>query len=141
MGLSPQGKENHLLLFIVPFVCAYIDLYTYQYQLRTLVIAGFLREPSGDPVLKAYEDECREVRKGYVFKLSDWATFGSSIGATLFGVIFYCLPPAGSDPDTRLSNVLAAGAIWGVGAALVILLYCFYQRESDKIEPKEDDAK
>jgi hypothetical protein len=128
-GLPPLDKPNYLLLFIVPFVCAYIDLYIYQYQLRTLVIARFIRESSGDSVLKAYEDKCKKVREGLGFKLSDWAACGSSIGATLFGAFFQVRH---TDLDIRLVSV-----IWVIGAALVIGLYLFYQIEAYKTD---DDA-
>jgi hypothetical protein len=46
-GLAGQNSgPNYWLLLIVPFVCAYVDLYAYQYELRIRVIARFLRGQS-----------------------------------------------------------------------------------------------
>ena len=51
------GTPPYWLLLFVPFVCAYIDLFVYQYELRILVIARFLRQhhQDGDKFLMKYE--------------------------------------------------------------------------------------
>src|ERR1039458_532731 len=90
-GLSKDNSPSYWLLFLVPFVCAYVDLYDYQYRLRTLVIAKFLRERAGDPVLAEYEERCAKERHERVFDLGTMAGISSSIGASIFGPVFYFL--------------------------------------------------
>src|SRR5437879_5385022 len=90
-GLA-KGSPNYWLLLLVPFVCAYVDLYAYQYQLRIHVIARFLREHAeGDVVLQTYEKECEKWRSQDIFSLGNWAGLGCSLGASVLGPVFYAL--------------------------------------------------
>lgn len=144
-GLSKDNSPAYWLLFLVPFVCAYVDLYDYQYRLRTLVIAKFLREEGGDPILTAYEERCAAERHKHFFSLGTRAAISSSIGVSVFGPLFYFLIP--HQPASGLS-IPAAGAtfaattptmansllvsptyamvIWGVGIAVVVGLYVHF---------------
>src|SRR3974390_1530418 len=68
-GLWKQGGTNYWMLIFIPYVCAYIDLYLYQDYLKIQVIARFLRECGDDPILQAYEMQCRGLREGHYFDL------------------------------------------------------------------------
>jgi hypothetical protein len=136
-GLSGEKQApNYWLLFFVPFVCAYVDLYDYQYRLRVLVIARFLREQTTDTDLKAYEDACEALRRkrSRDFDLGKWAGIGSSIGASIFGPFFYFYNrhrnPA---PDTLLVSPKAAICMWSVGVLLIVLLYFNYLLKEKRI--------
>ena len=131
-GLSKDNSPSYWLLFLVPFVCAYVDLYDYQYRLRTLVIAKFLRERAGDPVLAEYEERCTKERHERVFDLGTMAGISSSIGASIFGPVFYFLIPH-TGPDTLLVSPAYALVIWIVGVGLVIGLYANFRRKERKI--------
>lgn len=84
LGLNTSGdkrQQYYLLLLFIPFVCAYIDLYCYQYQIRILVIARFLRRQTTDAVLRQYELWCTETRKTGAFGL--WHLAGASATAVM----------------------------------------------------------
>lgn len=132
IGKSP----NYWLLLFVPFVCAYIDLYAYQYQLRIGVLAQFLRvHAQDDPVLRMYEEKCHELREeGPAFSLGDWAGIGCSLGASIFGPVFYILQRYQTGPDkSLLVSPWAAGVIWLLGALLIIYLWWYFHAQSAKI--------
>lgn len=141
MGL-PTGKSNYLLLFFVPFVCAYVDLYAYQYQLRILAIARFLRKPPGEPVLLAYEDHCLAMRDTSAFSFGNLAGIGSSAGATLFGALLYFLAPTPKgEPDTRLLSPQIAWIVWIAGALLILSLNWYYQHVAGVMDSSEAQSK
>ena len=136
-GLSgEQHVPNYWLLFFVPFVCAYVDLYDYQYRLRVLVIGKFLRDQESDPELQSYEKRCEALRqqRSRDFDLGKWAGIGSSIGASLFGPLFYFFRrPQEKVPDTLLVSPSVALTMWGAGILLVFLLYLDFLRKERKI--------
>lgn len=131
-GLSKESSTSFWLLFFVPFACAYVDLYDYQYRLRVLEIAKFLRLQHDDPVLHAYEEHCSGVRKGRNFDLGKWAGLGSSVGASLFGPVFYFLVPHGS-VDTLLVPSWCALIIWGFGLLLVVALFLYFRKREAEL--------
>jgi hypothetical protein len=156
-GLSKDNAPAYWLLFLVPFVCAYVDLYDYQYRLRTLVIAKFLREEAGDPVLQAYENRCAAQREKHTFNLGTMAAISSSIGASIFGPVFYfflrlpaptgapitpavpnCVPVPPAVSDSLLVRPVYALAIWVVGIALVIGLYLHFRYKEREIVSADD---
>lgn len=96
LGLNTSGDKHHpyyLLLLLIPFVCTYTDLYTYQYQIRILVIAQFLRRQTTDAVLRDYELWCTTARKDGDFGLWHLAGAGAtavmSLGAVVVGWVQY----------------------------------------------------
>jgi hypothetical protein len=140
LGLSKDFNPNYWLLLLVPFVCAYVDLYAYQYQFRILVIARFLRErPEGGAVLQRYEQECEKLRKQNVFSLGSWAGIGCSLGAALLGPVLYLLKcwHDGKFPDIRASLV-AAGVLWFVGVLLIIYLWRYFKHQAEKISGESE---
>lgn len=141
-GLSKDTSSNYWLLLLVPFVCAYVDLYSYQYELRIRVIARFLRGHSdtGIELLQQYEKDCENWRKQTVFSLGNWAGFGCSIGASACGPMFYI---ARHWHDTDLLGVSheAAGAIWLLGVFLIIGLWLFSQQELGKVGDESGGSK
>ena len=131
-GLAEHVPEYWLLLF-VPFVCAYIDLYAYQMQLRILVIARFLREHAeGEPILQKYEEECQKLREPHqhVFDLNNLAGFSCSLFGSASGpILLYLLY---RNHRAQLENLAvsfpAAATVWIVGVALIICLFAIYKR-------------
>lgn len=124
-----QSTPNYWLLLFVPFVCAYVDLYAYQYQLRIQAIAKFLRsQGKDDSILMAYEEECEVLRKKHIFSLGNWAGIACSLGASVFGPVVYIVqhkinPSAGN----LLVTPLTAALIWITGAVTIVALWAFFQ--------------
>jgi len=134
-GLAKDGSPNYRLVLLIPFVCAYVDLYAYQYDLRIRVLARFLTEnPADGGLLKKYEDFCEGLRPKSVFSLGNMAGFGASLGASACGPIFYI---AQHWRDANLYNLLvihaAAGIIWAVGVGLIVYLWWYSRREIGKV--------
>lgn len=134
-GLSKDGRAQYWLLLFIPFVCAYIDLFDYQYELRVRVIARFIRL-HGDKkdLLQEYETECEQARQQRVFSLGNWSVFGCSLGACILGPVFYFLhrhyhPGEGE----LLVSVTAAMAFWLVGVLVIVALWLLFQKEARKL--------
>jgi uncharacterized membrane protein (GlpM family) len=135
-GLA-KDNPNYWLLLSVPFVCAYVDLYLYQYQLRIRVIARFLREKAtSDLVLQEYEQRCQDLRDQHIFSLGNWAAIGCSLGVSVLGPVFYFLQRMQhkGSPDSLLVSPVAAGMIWLVGALLIVCLWWYFQNQAEDIE-------
>ncbi len=134
-GITKDSQPSHWLLLLVPFVCAYIDLYAYQYQLRIMALAQFLRrdQPEDDPVLRQYELACLNWRNNGAFSLGTGAGLGSSILASVAGPIFYFLVPK-RQPDSLLVPTCWAVYIWLFGLFLIIFLYVYFRLGVKKIE-------
>jgi hypothetical protein len=141
-GLENNGSPNYWLLLLVPFVCAYVDLYAYQYEMRIRVIARFLRKHSeGDGLLRKYEQECEELRGHGVFSLGNRAALGCSIGASLFGPLFYFLQLwQRKTPDNLLIPPEWAGIIWLVGLALIVLLSKHFHNKAKQLSGNADSS-
>jgi hypothetical protein len=138
-GLSKESPKSYWLLLFVPFVCAYIDLYAYQYGLRILVIARFLREHSeGDAMLQAYEKECEKWRSRGIYSLGNRAGYGCSLGVSILGPVFYFLQridnPAGG--NGLLMPPAAATTIWLLGVLLIVLLWRQFQQQTHEFSLK-----
>jgi hypothetical protein len=125
-GLAQNNPKYWLLLF-VPFVCAYIDLFDYQLQLRILVIARFLQKHrEGDGLLQRYEQECEALRGlgKYVFSLDKWAGISCSLGVCASGpVLYYFMQRQPACQDYLGVPFPCAVAIWLFGVFLIVFLY------------------
>jgi len=149
-GLGKTGTAPYWLLLFVPFVCAYIDLFDYQYELRILVIARFLREHGeSDKVLQEYEVECEKERaSGGTFSLSKWAEFSCSLFLPLSGLVLYLLDSRNNPGrGSLLMPPAAAAAIWLLGVLLIGALWAYFlvsslrlSTESDRQEPSAMSA-
>jgi hypothetical protein len=133
-GLAKENSPNYWLFLLIPFVCAYVDLYSYQYDLRIRVIALFLREnpDKDDALLNKYEELCEKLRgpHHYVFSLEEWAGFGCSLGASACGpLIYYAQHSPGPGLLHLLKSHWAAGGIVAFGMVLIALCYGFYRYE------------
>jgi hypothetical protein len=141
-GLANYSKPNFWLLLFIPFVCAYIDLYGYQYQFRILVIAGFLRNRAdADVDLREYEKKCEELRGQHIFSLGSWAGLGCSLGASIFGPIFACLywfHTGGTGRETLLVSFPAAVLIWILGVFLIGFMNWYFQHQVRRISQEDD---
>jgi hypothetical protein len=135
-GSSPS--PNYWLLLLIPFVCAYVDLFDYQYQLRILVIAHFLRskDGQGDPTLHKYEQQCEAGRgSGSIFSLGGWGLISSSLGASFLAATFYYLHNRYHHPGTGslLLPPSTASVIWLVGVAIILWLKVKFEIEKNKL--------
>jgi hypothetical protein len=141
-GFGQNGSSpSYWLLLFVPFVCAYVDLFNYQYELRIRVIARFLRKPGqGDELLQKYEQECDDQRGKRIFSLGNWAEFGCSLGASILGPIFYVLHNKyyNSDKGSLLVSRPAAGIIWFLGVLLIVFLWLYFQYQALKLSGDDD---
>jgi hypothetical protein len=141
-GLA-KDRPNYWLLLLVPFVCAYVDLYAYQYELRIRVIAQFLRghPAKGDELLQTYELECENWREQHVFSLGNWAGIGCSLGASVFGPVFYVLQRMHhTAPDNLLVSLKAGGTIWLLGVLLIFFLWWYFHVQARKIRGEADSS-
>jgi hypothetical protein len=135
LGVGKDGSPPYWLLLSIPFVCAYVDLFVYQYELRIQVIARFLRNHGeGDATLQRYEQECEVERKDGVFSLSVFAEISCSLGASVLGLVFYLLH-SGSGPSGGFLSVslLMAGLIWLAGVLSIFFLWKLFKRRSKKL--------
>jgi hypothetical protein len=136
-GLADKtSNPNYWLLLLVPFVCAYIDLYAYQYQFRILVIARFLREhPEDDAVLQSYEELCERRRREGIFSLGSRAGIACSLGASLLGPLLYLLRrwhESGKFFSIQ-PPLVVAGVLWFVGVLLIVSLWGRFKYQAKKI--------
>lgn len=87
LGLNgPQGKA--WLLLLIPYACAYIDLYSYQDLIRIIVVSQFFKNHSDDAILRAWEEHTQKLHKQYgVWRLGYHAQIGGSLVLSLAPVI------------------------------------------------------
>ena len=151
LGLGKESDPNKSwLLVLVPFVCAYIDLYAYQNSLRILVIARFLREyPHGDDqILRDYEERCDTLRKQRVFSLGTRAGTWSSVVLSLTWPLFY-LAQRSKDLGglqtaislVRLKENSLVLVVWLFGVFLILFLRRYYGAKADKLAGANNEKK
>lgn len=142
------GKEvvkadipSYWLLLFIPFVCAYIDLFDYQYELRTLVIARFLRHSGAGDTLQKYEQECEQQRGLHTFSLGKFAVLSSSIGASVVGPVFYFVyRNYAPDRTSLLVPLPVAIAIWSVGVVIIVGLWIYFHHQAKEISKGEQQG-
>lgn len=143
LGLGKENLPNlphYWLLLFIPFACAYIDLHSYQYQNRIMVIAHFIRDyrPGGavqgdDAALQAYENLCQSFRKKHIFDLGQYANVAASITLSVVAGLAPWFSPgsapqqAPQQPQQAPQHMLAMECLWIVGVLLILLLW-FYHR-------------
>jgi hypothetical protein len=140
LGQNHQSDTDpRWLLLVIPFVCAYIDLYGYQNSLRVLVIAQFLRGAGADPTLQKYEEKCDRLRQtkskvSKVFALAGEAGIASSIGLSVIAPALYVVTRSegkGLGLWKALSSVVNGANIgilllWLFGVLLIVGLRLHY---------------
>jgi hypothetical protein len=131
-GLFGNGsKPSYWVLVIIPFVCAYIDLFKYQYELRIFVIAQFLREHRGDTgILQKYELRCHADRQK--FSLGRLADITCSLGASIISAAFYMLLSTDA-----LASRIGAGAAWLVGVIMIVAVRLYFGHEWRMLEQEK----
>jgi hypothetical protein len=145
-GLTEKNKPCYWVLLFVPFVCVYIDLYTYQMRLRVQVIAKFLREhPEGDAVLQKYELECQKLRgpHRHVFDVENLAGLTCSLFVSGSGPVLYflLLLRGRASLDDLLISPAAAGIVWLFGVFLIVLLYKVSKRMGKPFSGSSDSVR
>jgi hypothetical protein len=137
LGLGTTGSPPYWLLLFIPLVCAYIDLFEYQYELRIRVIARFLRRHGHEnAILLAYEKECETVRQNSeVFSLGEWAQLLSSLGASLVvAPVFLALNRLHHATKDILQVPLSlAVVIWVMGVVVVVGLRIYFEMMSRQL--------
>ncbi len=118
-------RDFHLLLLLLPLVCAYSDLLYYQNLLRIFVLATFLRsQTSSNPVIQ-YEKFVSETRKAKIFNLELFSQVVSSLIFSLAAVAALYLEIRNPTfPETDLLWPLRIiTAAWLMGMALIIATF------------------
>lgn len=130
LGLTRDHSQASLwLLVFIPYVCLFVDLNIYNYNLRLLVISKVIKEScKANNLIRIYECTCEEkgcCRNG-VFTPATLAQLGSSI---MFSMLSIC---AFFQSSGRL--LLAAEiACWGIGMLLIALFYMDYKSKRNEI--------
>jgi hypothetical protein len=130
LGLTKYHAQNsHWLLVLIPYVCLFVDLNIYNYNLRLLVISKVIKEYcKADNLLRIYECTCEEgCSRDGIFASATLAQLGSSIMFSMLSSYAFFQSSGGS-------VVLASEvACWGVGIVLIVLFYKDYKNKRDKI--------
>lgn len=115
-------EELHLLIFLIPLICAYVDLVSLDLAVRILTIGAYLRT-HGD-VYEQWVERVRTTEGKNPFAFAPIAVHGSSlaISLTILLVGWYGRGHAWN-PDRVRAYVLA-----GIGGAIIaVLLWHFYR--------------
>jgi len=136
------GKESphYWLMLCIPFVCAYIDLHSYQYQTRIMVLARFIREHGKeDPVLQAYEKLCEKFRQKRTFYMGQYANLSASLGLSLLAPAFAVAPFW--DPVRKMSvGAYVAIGLWVLGIVLIVILWGYHIGIDRRVNEIESSA-
>lgn len=135
LGMGKDASENHYwLMLCIPFVCAYIDLHSYQLQTKIMVIARFIREHGEeDATLQNYEKICYELHKDKVFYLGQYANLSASIILSMLAPAFAVARYWG--PIGRLdANAWIAISLWAVGIFLIVGLRLYHMRVIKRVK-------
>ena len=120
------SHDHYWLLIFIPFVCAYIDLHSYQYQTKIMVLARYIREKGNeDSVLQDYEYMAQVFREKNVFYLGQYASLCASVILTgaAAGIAHY----------KGLLGDSATILMWLVGSALIVGLWLWRGKVIDGV--------
>ena len=132
---SDNQSEQNWLLGIVPLACAYVDLNSYQYLLRILLIAKVLRESqNNDPLLRKYENDCESVRQHGYFAMGMFAQRGSSLIISLILPGFACAQLILGNAESW--KVGAFVTLWIVGIACVVICDMIFKSHQASVSKK-----
>jgi len=140
-GLTAEKvpRDFHLLLLLLPLVCAYSDLLYYQNLLRIFVLATFLRsQTSSDPVIQ-YEKFVSETRKARIFNLELFSQVVSSLIFSLAAVAALYLEirnPTFPETDSLWSLRIITAA-WLMGMALIIATFLSFVARNRRLDNKK----
>ena len=139
LRMGKDASDNHYwLMLCIPFVCAYIDLHSYQLQTKIMVIARFIRDQGKeDATLQNYERLCHEFRKKNVFYLGQYANLSASIILSLLAPAFAVARYWGRIGKLDASAWIAI-SLWAVGIFLIVGLWRYHMRVVKKVN--ETDA-
>lgn len=136
---SQQGTA--WLLLLIPYACAYVDLYCYQDLIRIIVVSRFFQEHN-DATLRAYEEMCQRLHARYrVWDLGHHAQIGGSLVLSLAPIIT-CIELFRAREWWWLGVALV---FWMGGVCLSVGLWRYYKRKlqaasKDPIEDKAQQA-
>jgi len=132
LGLGKEDPHYWLLLFI-PFICAYIDLHSYQYQNRIMVIARFLRSyrsagaSQGDEAaLQEYENVCERLRRKHFFDLGQYANLASSLILSVIAPGFAVASTWKSAGKASVIFYVELG-VWAAGIVLIWAIWHYHR--------------
>jgi len=139
LGMGKDASENHYwLMLCIPFVCAYIDLHSYQLQTKIMIIARFIREHGEeDATLQNYEKICYQLHEtGNSFYLGQYANLSASIILSMLApalaVARYWGRIGRLDANAWIANIL-----WAVGILLIVVLRLYHVRVIKRVNTTE----
>jgi hypothetical protein len=122
---SPAVEGAKLLLCLVPFICAYVDLTSLHIMVRVITIGLFLKHAGDEYEEFVFAARTTSAADPFVFEAI--ALHGSSIAFNLaVGILGFALPggeAAGQWPSKYLTAYVASG---GVGLAVTVFLWLWY---------------
>jgi hypothetical protein len=116
-------KYAYVVLTVIPFACAYVDLVCRHINLRIIIIGSFLKVcPGGlESAYEAFVDKTRG--KVDFFVLEDWALQGStiilSLAVTVAGLVFQF---SDTKPDGISAGIKLMFIFSGLGGILLSLI-------------------
>ncbi|MCI5160313.1 MAG: hypothetical protein D3906_18190 [Candidatus Electrothrix sp. AUS1_2] len=132
IGLGLKETQVHSqvslwLLVFIPYICLFVDLNIYNYNLRLLVISKVIKEScKADNLIRIYESTCEKgCRRNGVFTSATLAQLGSTIMFSMLSIYAFFQSSGGS--------LVYEVACWGVGMLLIALFYMDYESKRNKI--------
>jgi hypothetical protein len=140
LTVEKQTRDFHLLLLIVPLVCAYSDLVYYQNLLRIFVLATFLRtrEPSADLIVE-YENYVHDTRQKKVFNFEKSSQVLSSLVFSFAAIVSIYLEVQHPTflPEGSLWPLRIISAAWAVGIALIVWVFLLFKDRNDVLNGRK----
>lgn len=141
IGLGLQQDIEHfdhgyLLLFVVPLLCAYVDMLAYERSTAIHVIAKHIREYTGDDKemfdLKNYENFIEKCRQGRLYlQYERFAQFAASV---VLGISLPALAWAREDYATHIAANRWVIVFPALGLFAVVGLYFNHSHEIGRIQ-------
>lgn len=140
VGLGLQKDIEHfdhgyLLLFVVPLLCAYVDMLAYERSTAVHVIAKHIREYTGNDIemldLKSYENFVEQCRQGRLYlQYERFAQIASSI---VLGISLPALALARDDYAAHIAANKWVIVFPVLGLFAVVGLYFNHRHEISKL--------
>lgn len=138
--VEQQTGDFHLLLLIIPLVCAYSDLVYYQNLLRIFVLATFLRTRTEcSDLIVEYENYVHDTRQKKVFNFEKSSQFLSSLVFSFAAIVSIYL-------EVRHPTFLSEGSLgplriicaaWAVGIALIIWVFLLFKDRNEVLNARK----
>lgn len=142
LTVEKQTRDFHLLLLIVPLVCAYSDLVYYQNLLRIFVLATFLRtRKAASDVVVEYEQFVQKTRRKKVFNFELSSQLLSSLVFSFGAILSVYLEiqhPTFSSEGALWPLHVISGA-WAGGMMLIVWVYLLFVDRNQILDDDDGD--